>query len=312
MGDKVDSQNIARTVFESLRTQILAGNLSPGERLPGERELAATYGTNRNTLREAVRRLEQARLVTVRHGQGVTVADFRRTGTMDLLAPLFEASGDYMELSQIVHDILPARLLVLEFAGRLAVQRADRTDIERLSDITDLIVTASSTDNANVIARGFQRWLEALIDAGHSVAMRWVANPFLDSFRELLERFPEVWVMDKNFPDHLKGFIAALEAGDEEKAVQTLRTYYNRIDAQVREGFSAIAALTSHGIPQTQGPSVDEVISEAQTTVESRMSDAHSTDDVAPSASDLSAPGPSASGPSASGASKVTPLRKLR
>src|SRR5690606_8611431 len=80
MGDKVDSQNIARTVFESLRTQILAGTLSPGERLPGERELAATYGTNRNTLREAVRRLEQARLVTVRHGQGVTVADFRRTG----------------------------------------------------------------------------------------------------------------------------------------------------------------------------------------------------------------------------------------
>src|SRR5690606_21796882 len=218
-----------------------------------------------------VRRLEQARLVTVRHGQGVTVADFRRTGTMDLLAPLFEASSDYMELSQIVHDILPARLLVLEFAGRLAVQRADRTDIERLSDITDLIVTASTTDNANVIARGFQRWLEALIDAGHSVAMRWVANPFLDSFRELLERFPEVWVMDKNFPDHLKGFIAALEAGDEDKAVQTLRTYYNRIDAQVREGFSAIAALTSHGIPQTQGASVEEVLNDAQVTAGNRL-----------------------------------------
>lgn len=196
MGDKADSQNIARTVFEDLRTQILAGTLGPGERLPGERELAARYGTNRNTLREAVRRLEQARLVTVRHGQGVTVADFRRTGTMELLAPLFEASSDYTELSQIVQDILPARLMVLEFAGRLAVQRADRTDIARLRDITDLIVTASGTDDANVIAKGFQRWLEALIDAGHSVAMRWVANPFLDSFRELLERFPEVWVMD--------------------------------------------------------------------------------------------------------------------
>lgn len=274
MVDKADSQNIARTVFESLRTQILAGNLGPGERLPGERELAATYGTNRNTLREAVRRLEQARLVTVRHGQGVTVADFRRTGTMDLLAPLFEASGDYMELSQIVHDILPARLLVLEFAGRLAVQRADRSDIERLSDITDLIVTASTTDNANVIAKGFQRWLEALIDAGHSVAMRWVANPFLDSFRELLERFPEVWVMDKNFPDHLKGFIAALQAGDEEKAVQTLRAYYNRIDAQVREGFSAIASLTSHGIPQTQGASVEEVLNDAQANGETRLGEA--------------------------------------
>jgi len=258
MSTKADSQNIARTVFEDLRHQILSGALGPGERLPGERELAARYGTNRNTLREAVRRLEQARLVTVRHGQGVTVADFRRTGTMELLAPLFEASGDLTELSQIIQDILPARLMVLEFAGRLAVQRADRSDIERLRDITDLIVTASGTDDANVIAKGFQRWLEALIDAGHSVAMRWVANPFLDSFRELLERFPEVWVMDANFPDHLKGFIAALEEGNEERAIQTLRTYYERIDSQVREGFGAIAALASQGIPQERGLSVEE------------------------------------------------------
>lgn len=245
MAGTVESQNIARKVFEDLRRQILSGALGPGERLPGERELAARYGTNRNTLREAVRRLEQTRLVTVRHGQGVTVADFRRTGTMELLAPLFEASNDFTELSQIVQDILPARLLVLEFAGRLAVQRADRTDIERLRDITDLIVSATGTDDANVIAKGFQRWLEALIDAGHSVAMRWVANPFLDSFRELLDRFPEVWVKDKNFPNHLAGFIAALEAGDEERAVSTLRSYYDRIDNAVREGFSAISLMNS-------------------------------------------------------------------
>jgi len=243
-----ENQNIARKIFEDLRLKILGGHLGPGERLLGERELASQYGTNRNTLREAVRRLEQARLVTVRHGQGVTVADFRRTGTMELLAPLFEASSDYTELSQIVQDILPARLLVLEFAAKLAVQRSANSDIERLRDITDLVVAAFDTADAQVIAKGFQRWLDALIDAGHSVAMRWVANPFLDSFRELLERFPEVWVMDTEFPAHLLAFIKALEAGDEEEAVQSLRTYYTRIDTAVREGFSAIATLSAHGM----------------------------------------------------------------
>lgn len=252
MSAQGENQNIARTVFEDLRHQILAGRLSPGERLPGERELAARYGTNRNTLREAVRRLEQARLVTVRHGQGVTVADFRRTGTMDLLAPLFAASADYAEMSQIIQDILPARLLVLEFAGRLAVRRSDRSDIKRLRDITDLIISASDTADAIVMAKGFQRWLEALIDAGHSVAIRWVANPFLDSFRELLERFPEVWVMDQRFPDHLRTFVDALEAGSEERAVQTLRQYYEAIDSAVRDGFSAIAALSTQGIPKVK------------------------------------------------------------
>lgn len=242
---KVETQNIATTVFQDLRRQILGGELAAGERLPGERELAARYGTNRNTLREAVRRLEQTRLVTVRHGQGVTVADFRRTGTMDLLTPFLEASNDYVEIAHIVQDILPARLLVLEFAGRLAVQRADRTDIERLRDITDLLVSATEGSDPNVIAKGFQRWLEALIDAGHSVAIRWVGNPFLDSYRELLERFPAIWVQDPHFPDHLKKFIVALETGDEERAVQALRGYYTKIDSAVRSTFSAIAGPSS-------------------------------------------------------------------
>ncbi|HSC88164.1 MAG TPA: GntR family transcriptional regulator [Polyangiaceae bacterium] len=243
---KTENLNIASTVFLDLRRQILSGELAAGERLPGERELAARYGTNRNTLREAVRRLEQTRLVTVRHGQGVTVADFHRTGTMELLAPLLEASNDYAELALIVQDILPARLIVLEFAARLASQRADRTDIERLRDITDLLVSATEGSDPNVLAKGFQRWLEALVDAGHSVAMRWVANPFLDSYRELLDRFPTVWVLDPHFPDHLKKFIVALEAGDEEKAVQALRGYYTKIDSAVRASFSTIA---SHPVP---------------------------------------------------------------
>ena len=128
--------NIAATIFNDLRRQILRGELSAHERLPGERELAAKYGTNRNTLREAVRKLEQARLVTVRHGHGVTVCDFRKTGTMELLPPFLETAPEPAEIAQILQDILPARLMVIEFATRLAVQRADKSDIERIRDIT--------------------------------------------------------------------------------------------------------------------------------------------------------------------------------
>jgi hypothetical protein len=84
--------------------------------------------------------------------------------------------------------------------------------------------------------------------------MRWVANPFLGSFRELLDRFPEVWVMDQGFPEHLRGFLDALEAGSEEKAVGSLRAYYQRIDGQVREGFNAIAQLAAQGFPQAKAP----------------------------------------------------------
>jgi GntR family transcriptional repressor for pyruvate dehydrogenase complex len=222
--------NIAVTIFKELRRQILSGELSPGERLPGERELAHKYGTNRNTLREAVRRLEQSRLVTVRHGQGVTVADFRKTGTMELLSPFLETGPDVLEIVHLLEDILPARLMVIEFASRLAVQRANASDIERLRDITDLLIAAFERADPKVVGHGFQRWLDALIDAGHSTSIRWIANPFLEAYRDIIDRYPTLWVLEPSFPQHLRDFIAALADGDEDRAIEVTRKYYRRVD----------------------------------------------------------------------------------
>lgn len=237
------ASNIASTIFVELRRQILRGELSAGERLPGERELAAKYGTNRNTLREAVRKLEQARLVTVRHGQGVTVADFRTTGTMDLLSPFLETARDLSEVAHMLEDILPARLLVIEFATRLASRRANRNDCNRLEDITDLLIAAFERGDPVVIAHGFQRWLDALIDAGHSVAIRWIANPFLEAYRDLMDRFPALWVLEPSFPQHLRDFILALKNGEEERAIDVTRAYYRRVDAAFMKALEAALPL---------------------------------------------------------------------
>lgn len=232
--------NIAATLFRKLRHRILSGELAAGERLPGERELAHTYDTNRNTLREAVRMLEQARLVTVRHGQGVTVADFRRTGTMELLAPFLENTADLGEIAQLLEDILPARLMVLEFATRLAVRRADADDMRRLRDITELMIAAFERGDPVVIAHGFQRWLDALIDAGHSIAVRWIANPFLEAYRELMDHFPGLWVLEPTFPEHLRGVAGAIASGDEAGAMRVLREYYERVDSDLMRSLGAL------------------------------------------------------------------------
>jgi GntR family transcriptional regulator, transcriptional repressor for pyruvate dehydrogenase complex len=232
--------NIAATVFQDLRRAILSGKFAAGERLPGERELAQKYQTNRNTLREAVRRLEHARLVTVRHGQGVTVSDFRKTGTMELLPPFLENSSDLGEIAHLLEDILPARLLVLEFATKLATQRAAPQDVARIRDITDLLIAAFDRGDPVVIAHGFQRWLDALIEAGHSVAVRWVANPFLDAYRELLDRFPALWVLEPSFPQHLRDVASAIERGEEEAALVALRGYYQRVDRALMQTLSGV------------------------------------------------------------------------
>lgn len=60
----------SRTIAEAIRNQIESGELPPGAKLPSERDLASTYGTARNTAREAVRILSDAGLVITDQGKG--------------------------------------------------------------------------------------------------------------------------------------------------------------------------------------------------------------------------------------------------
>jgi len=179
--DTPKNSNIAQQIFEDLQRHILSGQLSAGERLLGERELAAKYGTNRNTLREAVRKLEQARLVSVRHGRGVTVADFRRTGTPELLAPYLRAGPDMSEVADIIGDVLEPRILLLEYAGiaytgspplalSLALHKHKAKDVLRAAGVP--------TPEGLAVARTQGKTYEILVvlDGLKNKAMRWTVK----------------------------------------------------------------------------------------------------------------------------------------
>src|SRR5438105_3403699 len=81
----VHKKSLAESIAHQLRCNIFAGQPQPGSKLPPERELAESLGTNRNTLREAIRSLESLGLISVRQGDGVRVADFRSEAQLNLL-----------------------------------------------------------------------------------------------------------------------------------------------------------------------------------------------------------------------------------
>jgi GntR family transcriptional regulator len=62
-----------RQVADDLAADISSGALRPGERLPGELELAENYGVSRITVRRAVADLKERGLVNVVHGKGTFV-----------------------------------------------------------------------------------------------------------------------------------------------------------------------------------------------------------------------------------------------
>ena len=65
-----ERQPASKVIADTIRRQIESGELPPGAQLPSERDLASTYGTARNTAREAVRILADAGLVITDQGKG--------------------------------------------------------------------------------------------------------------------------------------------------------------------------------------------------------------------------------------------------
>jgi GntR family transcriptional regulator len=60
-------------IAQELREQIQSGKLLPGDQVPTEFELRDRYGTSRNTVRDAIKRLTSQGLVETRPGQGTFV-----------------------------------------------------------------------------------------------------------------------------------------------------------------------------------------------------------------------------------------------
>ncbi|MGM8215598.1 FadR/GntR family transcriptional regulator [Bacillaceae bacterium W0354] len=73
-------------VLNKIRTFIEENQLSEGDRLPSERELAEQLNAARSSVREALRAIELLGLVETRHGEGTFLKTYRPYHTVELLA----------------------------------------------------------------------------------------------------------------------------------------------------------------------------------------------------------------------------------
>jgi DNA-binding GntR family transcriptional regulator len=81
-GVRATRRGLADDVRDRIAEDFLVGAdaLAPGDKLPGEVELSRRYDVSRVTLRAALRSLQEAGLIAVRHGSGATVQP--RSGTV--------------------------------------------------------------------------------------------------------------------------------------------------------------------------------------------------------------------------------------
>ncbi|WP_433491823.1 FadR/GntR family transcriptional regulator [Nocardia grenadensis] len=98
------SRSVGAEVAAHLEKLIISGALRAGDRLPPERELAASMNVSRSSLREAMFELESKKLVQRRQGRGSTVADISRAASRlyEDLADLDIELGYATELRDLV------------------------------------------------------------------------------------------------------------------------------------------------------------------------------------------------------------------
>lgn len=118
--------SLSQAIAGKLQERIAQKQLRAGERLPGERDLAAALAVGRPALREAIRYLEGLGIVSVVHGKGVFVVE-RQTPPLTDLSKL--DSGHRLVLLRQATGV--RRLLDVQ-ATREAVKSGTREDLRRM------------------------------------------------------------------------------------------------------------------------------------------------------------------------------------
>ena len=59
-------QTAPQRIINQIRSAILEGKISPGEKLQSERELMTSFGVSKSTMREALRTLEYMGLIEIK------------------------------------------------------------------------------------------------------------------------------------------------------------------------------------------------------------------------------------------------------
>ena len=140
----MQNENLSQKTAEILQNMILHEHVyKSGEKLPNENELSEILGISRTTLREAIRILISAGILTVRRGRGTYVSE---------QADRYAASGvDMPNVSQMkitLRDLYETRMIFEPEAAALACRRATDAEIQNILELGEECQTQLLKDHA--------------------------------------------------------------------------------------------------------------------------------------------------------------------
>jgi GntR family transcriptional repressor for pyruvate dehydrogenase complex len=244
---KIAKKTLSDEVFEQISDEIVRGRMAPGIQLPSERELCEALGVNRGALREALKRLSQAGLVSISQGGGTKVLDFRRTAGLDLLDRLL-FRGDGTVDFDVARGIMEMRAALAPDIARLCALRADASVAHALLEIVDAM--DRSPDDLPELQTMSLRFWDLLVRGSGNLAYELSFNHLrgtYDKIRGLL-----VHVMADEVRD-IASHRAIAEAVARRDDVSAKHVAAGQMERGTRRVFELNAALDHNGRSPTGG-----------------------------------------------------------
>ena len=212
-------------IADQIRKELSQRRLRPGDRLPPERALAGQFGVSRNTLREALRSLENSGLLRLQKGAsgGAFVCESTGGAVVTGLRDMFHLGAIQPE------HLTEARVLIESITVRAACERATADDIEALKQN---IVAAEQAGRAKA---DFYDQAAIHLDF-HRILARATKNPVMvivmEALIDVMTHFIRAIGQTRNpwvLPSRRR-FIKHFEARESEAAVAEMGQHLDRLN----------------------------------------------------------------------------------
>jgi GntR family transcriptional regulator, transcriptional repressor for pyruvate dehydrogenase complex len=232
------SDSLSKKVEQQIRQAIQTKVFLPGDKLPSEIALAATFGVSRTAVREAIRMLAGRGLVNIRKGSGIYVAEIDINSVVDPFYQLLEYKfGD----DSLLYLLRVRQMIEPEIARLAALHRREE----------DLIYLEHNFLEMQHAAEMPVQMIDFDIQYHRRLAMS-TNNPTIPIVMEpifrLLNKFISSTFRHSHAPtlalEYHKLLLKNLHAGDGDAAYQTMRDHLA----------SAEAHLTAYYTEQKKSP----------------------------------------------------------
>ena len=234
-------EDLSDRAARELRTAILSGDYSPGDRLPSERELSEQFDVDRHTLRSAVHELELLGLIQRRRGAGAHVLPYRETASLDLV-PYLVRTTVTDELDQdVIASVADVGLLMFDGVVGLVVARADESDLASMRSAMAVLEASALSGSTGEVIVAERTLLRVIFQGAHSIVCELFANSFERMFNAAIDPaqyLHDRWAEQAATPETLEAYrtlLRAIEARDEVNARRVIRDLLGAVIALAGE-----------------------------------------------------------------------------